>query len=226
MAVAAVEARFSPIPGSLRVSGKARRNMRRASACAVAAFVVVLGLPALGLAQEIAGCKNGKFVGSYTHADLFTDIWGDGSGVDHEYLFQLSLSSDGTAYQNWTGLTDLMLSSGSASPWFGSWSCRGDGKLVVTLISATYVPTTDASNHPATVPDPPPVDLFLFGHTRVTYLFEVTDANTLTRLLSRSRTYGPAEDPSDPNGGTLRALRTTSVPYKRLAATDADLLAP
>jgi len=200
--------------------------MRRTLACAVAAFVVVLGVPALGLAQGNAGCKNGKFVGSYTHADLFTDIWGDVSGVDHAFLYQLNLAGDGTVYQNWTGLPDLMLSSGSGTPNVGSWACRSDGKLIVTLINASYVPTTDASNHPTTVPDPPPVDLFLAGHTRVTYLFEVTDANTLTRVQARSRTYGPAQDPSDPNGGTLRPLRTAVVVYKRLVASDADLLAP
>jgi hypothetical protein len=166
--------------------------MGRALAAAVPAFVLVVGLPVVGLAQGNAGCRNGKFVGSYTHADLATDIWGDGSGVDHEFLFQLNLASDGTASEYWTGLPDLMLSSGTGSPSVGSWTCRSDGKLVVTFITASYEPTTDAINHPTTVPDPPPVDLLLFRHTRTTYLYSVTDGDTLTRIQSRRRVYDRA----------------------------------
>jgi hypothetical protein len=200
--------------------------MRKALAVAIPLLVVVLGLPAAGLAQGSAGCKTGKFVGSYTSARLFTDIWGDGTGVDHAYAFQLNLASDGTAYQSWTGLPDIMLSSGTGSPWVGSWTCRSDGKLVVTLLNASYLPTTDASNHPSTVQYPPPVDLFLLRHTRTTYLFSVTDGNTLTRLQARARVYDSTQDPSDPNGGTLRPLQTAIVNYSRLLASDADLLAP
>jgi hypothetical protein len=98
--------------------------------------------------------------------------------------------------------------------------------LVVTVIFAVYAPTTDAINHPATVPAPPPVDLLLLQHTRATYLFSVTNANTLTRIQARNRVYAAALDPSDPTGGILRPLRTAVVVYKRLVASDADLLAP
>jgi hypothetical protein len=173
-----------------------------------------------------AGCKTGKFVGSYTHTDTFPDMWGDGSDISHELVFQLNLHGDGTAYQYWTGFPDLAPSLGTQSPYVGSWACRSDGKLVVTFITALYLPTTDAKNHPTTVPDPAPVDAVLWRHYRVTYLLSVTDGNTLTKIQSRSRYYEVTEDPSDPAGGTLNALNSTVVQYKRLVASDADLLAP
>jgi hypothetical protein len=177
-------------------------------------------------AQTTTGCKAGKFVGSYLHTDTFPDIWGDGSGITHKFILQLNLNSDGTATQGFTGLPDLMLSAGSGTPYVGSWTCRSDGKLVVTLLSSAHLPTTDAINHPLTVQDPPPVDLFLFLTTRTTYLFTVTDGNTLTKIQARARRYAPAEDPSDPAGGTLGPLATGVSVYKRLVASDADLLAP
>jgi len=174
------------------------------------------------------GCKNIKFYGSYTLTDTadLTDLWGDGTNVSHTVIFQLNLHSDGTADQYWTGFPDIMLSGGSGSSWIGSWKCREDGMLVVTTIHANYVPTTDAKNHPTTVPNPPPVDLILSSHARSTWLFAVTDANTLTRIQARGRIYGVTEDPSDPNGGTLRNPSNNQVIYKRLAASDADLLLP
>ena len=172
-----------------------------------------------------AGCKTGKFIGSYTHVDAFPDIWGDGSLVEHQLMSQLNLHSDGTVTSEFDGAPDTMLSFGLSTPLVGSWKCRNDGKLVVTVIFAIYAPTTDAINHPS-VPAPPPVDLFLLQHNRATYLFSVTDANTLTRIQSRNRVYDPTQDPSDPTGGVLRPLNTNVVVYTRLVASDADLLAP
>ena len=88
------------------------------------------------------------------------------------------------------------------------------------------VPTEPAWLATATVPAPPPVDLFLFEHVRSTSLFSVMDANTLTRTQFRRRVYDPTEDPTDPTGGVLGHLNTNVVVYKRLVASDADLLAP
>jgi len=119
-----------------------------------------------------------------------------------------------------------MLSFGLSTPSVGSWTCRRDGRLVVTVIFAIYEPTTDAINHPSTVPAPPPVDLFLLEHIRATYLFSVTDTNTLTRIQARNRRYNATQDPSDPTGGVLGTLNTAAVVYTRLVASDADLLAP
>jgi hypothetical protein len=168
-------------------------------------FTVIPAFP-----QGNAGCKNGKFIGSYTHVDDFPDVWGDGSNVEHQLIQQLNLHSDGTVTQENAGGPDNMLSFGLSTPFIGSWTCRND----------------DAINHPTKVPAPPPVDLFLFQHVRVTSLFSVTNANTLTRIQARTRRYPAAEDPTDPTGGILGRLRTPGDVYTRLVASDADLLAP
>jgi hypothetical protein len=190
---------------------------------ALSVFIVV---PAFPQVNGNAGCKNGKFIGSYTHLDTFNDVWGDGSNVEHQTIRQLTLHSDGTATEESTGAPDIMLSAGTISSRIGGWTCRRDGMLVVTLIWATYLPTTDAVNHPTTVPTPPPVDILLAVHTRASYLFSVTDANTLTRTQARVRLYAATEDPTDPTGGVLQPLNTNVVVYTRLVASDADLLAP
>lgn len=176
--------------------------------------------------QGNAGCKNGKFVGSYTHLDTFPDVWGDGTNVLHQFIRQLTLHSDGTATEETTGAPDIMLSGGTTSSRVGSWTCLSDGQLVVTLIFAVYLPTNDAVNHPVFTPIPPPVDILLTQHSRMTSRFSVTDTNTLTRTLARTRRYNAKEDPTDPTGGVLQPLNTNVVVYKRVVASDADLLAP
>jgi hypothetical protein len=191
----------------------------------VVAFVVLLVFTVVpAFPQGIAGCKTGMFIGSYTHLDTFPDIWGDGSNVENQTIRQLTLHSDGTATEDSTGAPDLMLSAGTISSRVGSWTCRNDGQLVVTLIWAVYLPTGDAGLHSIT--PTPPVDILLVQHSRTTYLFSVTDANTLTRTQARTRRYTATEDPTDPTGGTLQPLFTGVVVYKRLVASDADLLAP
>jgi hypothetical protein len=187
-------------------------------------FVLTLLLAFIGTPTFAnPGCKNGNFVGSYTTPSTFPDIWGDGSGVKHTFALQLNLHSDGTVYQEFTGFPDIMLSAGSGTPSIGSWQCRNDKKLVVTIITSGYIPTNDAPAHGVVNV---PTDLILAFHSRITYLFSVTDDDTLTRVQARTRRYAPADDPTDPNGGTLLPLNTTSVVYKRLVASDADLLAP
>jgi hypothetical protein len=188
---------------------------------ALSAFIVLPAFP-----QGNAGCKNGMFIGSYTHLDTFPDIWGDGSNVLNQTIRQLTLHSDGTAIEESTAAPDIMLSAGMTSSRLGSWTCRRDGQLVVTLIFAVYLPTTDAVNHPSSVPNPPPVDILLLQHSRITYLLSVTDVNTLTRTQARTRRYTATEDPTDPTGGVLLPLNTTKIVFKRLVASDADLLAP
>jgi hypothetical protein len=191
---------------------------------ALAALSVLAAVPAFAQGNGNAGCKNGKFVGSYTSAQTLLDLWGDGSNVDHTVIYQLNLHSDGTADQYWTGFPDLLLSGGTGSPFVGSWTCRKDGTLVVTFLTASYVPTPDAGSH-GIIPTPP-VDLLLVVHDRFTYLFSVTDGDTLTRIQLRRRQYSVTDDPSDPTGGTLFPLNTAVLEYKRLVASDADLLAP
>jgi hypothetical protein len=184
------------------------------SMIAIAIFSAVPALAGPG------GCNKIKFFGSYTSPDLNRDVFGDGSSV-HSLVFQLTLHADGTANQYWTGLPDYMLNAGSGSPQIGSWTCRNDGKLVVTLIQASYFPIPTGGN-----PNIITSDIELSRHFRTTYLFSVDDENTLTKLQSRTRRYQPTEDPTDPTAGTLAAANNTTSTYKRLIASDADLLAP
>ena len=165
-----------------------------------------------------AGCKPGRFVGSYTRAQPLDDVFGDGS-VIHSFVFQLDLHDDGTASEYWTGLPDFMINGGTGSPWIGSWGCHKDGTLVVTFIFGVYTPTTPTG-------DAPNPDVELAGHRRVTYRFSVEDDDTLKQTARRSRIYSATDDPTDPAGGVLAPLDSTVVEYKRLVASDADLLAP
>jgi len=187
-------------------------------------FSVFLVTPAFS--DVLGGCKTGLFIGSYTTLVTFTDLWGDGSNVVNSTILQLNLHIDGTVTQEFSGAPDIMLSFGTDSPRVGSWKCRSDGKLVVTLIWATYLPTNDSLSHPTFTTIPPPADLLLDHHTRATYLFSVTDANTLTRTKARSRTYSPTDDPTDVTGGVLLPISNAVVVFKRVVASDADLLAP
>jgi hypothetical protein len=188
------------------------------------AFSLFIIQPAFS--ERNAGCKNFEFIGTYTHLDSYPDVWGDGSNVLNQTIRQLTLHGDGTAVEETTAAPDVMISEGTTSSRIGTWKCRRDGQLVVTLIYGAYAPTTDAVNHPSSIPNPPPVDIILLQHSRVTYLFSVTDANTLTRTQARTRRYDPTQDPTDPAGGTLEPLATNHVVYNRLVASDADLLAP
>jgi len=170
--------------------------------------------------EASTGCKKFNFVGSFTRPQLNVDVFGDNS-VRHSWVYQLTLHSDGTATQYWTGALDFPLNTGTAAPWTGSWLCRDDGKLVVTVITANYTPVAAGSNPNVSVQD-----VSLISHIRTTYLFSVDSANTLTRVQVRTRTYGPNDDPTDPAGGTLNPVVLTTVTYTRLVASDADLLLP
>lgn len=184
---------------------------------AATALVLLVAVPAFADNNK---CKKGNFVGTYTRIDPVTDVFGDGTAV-HQYVYQLTLTSDGIARQYWTGLPDFTLNVGTGSESIGSWTCKGDD-IVVTFIFATYVPVVPAQN-PVNVLTQ---DIQLLRHTRVTYLYTINDANTITRTQSRARTYPAGQDPTNPSGGTLGTLFTTSNVYKRLVATDADLVAP
>lgn len=165
-----------------------------------------------------AGCKNGKFVGSYTTALKDQDVFGNGT-VIHTWINQLNLHGDGTADLNFTAALEYPINTGSQTSWIGSWTCRDDGQLVVTLIRAFYNPVGPTANTTY-------ADIELGGYNRFTYLFSVDDVNTITRINRRIRSYGANADPTDPNGGTLGPLNTQQVTYKRVVASDADLLAP
>ncbi|HSU24835.1 MAG TPA: hypothetical protein VLI65_02530 [Pyrinomonadaceae bacterium] len=182
-------------------------------------FIAITSMFAIVHAFAESGCKDGKFVGSYTRVDGPNDVFGNGS-VIHQFFYNLTLNADGSAQQSWTGNLDYPLNSGTGSPQdIGSWTCRSDGRLVVTLLSAVYLPATPG-------PGLPLPDLSLASALRVTMLLTVDDNNTLTRIQARVRTYAASADPTDPAAGTLGPLVTRVVTYKRFVASDTDLNLP
>jgi hypothetical protein len=160
-------------------------------------------------------CATGNFVGTYTRLTPASDVLGDGN--PHALVFQLTFHADGTVTQYWTGLPDYQNNLGTGSINIGAWKCRDNGNILVTLLSASYIPYA-ADPNLGTVND-----IKLLSHSRSTLVFNVDNGNTLTRTKVITRTYAAAEDPTDPNGGTLGTLNTTQVVYKRLVASAADL---
>jgi hypothetical protein len=183
----------------------------------IAAITIFAAVPAFAAAT---GCNKIKFQGTYTRASLNNDVLGDGTVV-HSWVFQLVLNSDGTASLSSTAYLDLLVNLGSNSTAVGAWTCRPDGKLVVSMLSGLYFPIPPATNGQL-----PAADISLERHYRTTYLFSVDDVNTLTQIQSRSRRYTPTQDPTDPAGGTLLNANNTQQVYTRFSASDADLLAP
>jgi len=167
-------------------------------------------------AYSQVGCRSGKFLGSYVFASS-VDVWGDGT-VIHQYNENLQLHADGTARTDFNLWPDYMMTYGLDTPSIGSWTCRTDGKLVLTLISSEYLPTTDRVST---------TDLSQAQHFRRTALITVVDDNTLTVTNLRTRHYSAAENPADSNGGTLGTLHSYSdYIFHRIVATDSDLLVP
>ena len=167
-------------------------------------------------AYSEVGCRSGRFIGSYAN-HYSADVWGDGT-VIHQYIENLQLHGDGTARTDFDGGPDYMLTYGLDTTSIGSWTCRPDGKLVLTLVSARYGPTDD---HVSTT------DLAQVMHIRRTTLITVVDDNTLSVTKLRARTYAAAEDPTDLNGGTLGQIHTyTDYTFARIIARDADLSLP
>ena len=166
------------------------------------------------------GCNKVKFQGTYTRAAVNQDVLGDGTTF-HSWVFQLEIRADGTASMHSSAYYDFMINTGSNSPAIGTWTCKADGKLVVTTLAGLLFPIAPNTNSQL-----PGADISLEQHVRATYLFSVDDANTMTQVQSRSRIYGATEDPTNPTGGQLGTLNNTSRVYTRFAASDADLLLP
>jgi len=179
----------------------------------VLAFVLSVAIS--GFAGD---CNNENFYGTYTYVAAPTDVMGDGT-VIHQYVYSLMLELVGSGYQYWTGLPDYALNSGTGTPNIGSWECRSDGKLIVTYLISSYAPV----NPDAYIAYP---DVSLATNYRTTLLFKINGRNKITRIQGRTRAFTAADDPTNPNGGTLGALSTTQVVYNRLMASDADLIAP
>ena len=196
-----------------RYNAKGDEDKMRKKLLLAAAIIAVFGSLT---AYSQVGCRSGKFLGSYV--DTYPiDIWGDGT-VIHQYSENLQLHSDGTARTDFDGGPDYMLTYGLDTTSIGSWTCRPDGKLVLTFLSTEYAPTNDRVSS---------TDLNQVKHFRRTALVTIIDDNTLTVTNIRTRTYAAAQDPTNPNGGTLGPLRSPSdYTFHRIVANDADLLVP
>ena len=180
-------------------------------------FVTIMFATLPAIAEN--GCKTTKFVGSYTRVDSPTDVFLNGT-VIHQYFYQLVINSDGSAFHFWTGTQDYPINTGTGSTNIGSWTCRPDGKLLVTFLTAGFTPTPPSANNPLP-------DISLAFNQRITLLFTVDDENTLTRVQARARNFGPNEDPTiTGGGGVLGPVNTRAITYKRFVASDVDLLLP
>ncbi|MGH9820263.1 MAG: hypothetical protein ACRD43_08845 [Pyrinomonadaceae bacterium] len=163
-------------------------------------------------------CSTGNFVGTYTRATGVTDPVGD--GVLHNAIFQITFHADGTATQYWTGLPDYMINTGSGSINIGAWKCKNNGNVIATFLSATYSPVP-ANDVLGTV-----ADISLTSHVSTTYVFTITDNNTLTRTKAASTSFAPELDPTDPANASLGSpsrLNDKPFVYKRLVASNYDI---
>jgi hypothetical protein len=177
--------------------------------------VIIIAFTSLTAYSQV-GCRSGKFLGSYV-ISYPIDIWGDGT-VIHQYSENLQLHSDGAARTDFDGGPDYMLTYGLDTTSIGSWTCRADGKLVLNFLSTRYLPTTDRTST---------TDLSQAMHFRRTALVAVIDDNTLSVTDLRTRSYSAADDPTNPNGGTLGQLHSyTDYIFHRIIASDTDLLLP
>jgi hypothetical protein len=92
------------------------------------------------------GCNKIKFQGTYTRAAVNQDVLGDQT-VFHSWVFQLEIRADGTAALNSSAYYDFMINTGTNSPGIGNWTCRADGKLVVTTLAALVFPIGPTQIH-------------------------------------------------------------------------------
>lgn len=180
------------------------------------ALSIFMVIPAVAQGNE-PKCKEKDVIGSYASIRQFPDLFGNGTNVERTWLLTLNLNRDGTAYQYHTAWPDFHLL-GLATPQVGSWKCRADGKIVVTVLNGFYAPVTF---NPGT--GLPTEDIELRLHLRITFLLIVEDIDNLKRVQFVRRRYNMTEDPTDPAAGTLDPVSFLERFYKRIKASDADL---
>src|SRR4051794_25401081 len=156
--------------------------MLKRTVLVIAALIIFTSVTAF--ASPKTGCQKFNFTGTFLGPSS-SDVFGDGN--IHNFAFQLTIHSDGTVDQYWTGLPDYIINAGTGSPQIGSWTCRADGKLIITWLQASYFPVLPAQD-PANLSSQ---DVKLLSHSRTTYLFSIDDDNTVTRQQSRTRSYTP-----------------------------------
>jgi len=129
--------------------------MLRPGIIAITAVSLLYAGPAFSVKKDKAGniCKDKNVVGSYTQVSQYS--YPDYYGVvrDRTYVHQLNLNAGGTALLMWTASRDLMINGASDTVQLGSWTCRYDGKLLVTTLAGVHsgIPADDL--FPGSVPD-------------------------------------------------------------------------
>lgn len=171
-------------------------------------------------AKAGTGCKKYNFIGTFNRVTPNLDVFGDGTAI-HTWITQVQIHLDGTVSYFSSGAPEYMMNFGTVADYSGSWTCRTDGKLVLTGIEANYGPVDSTINPHAVIPD-----LQLTGYARTTYLLSVDSDDQLTKLQARSRYYGANEDPTNPTGGELSEFFNSHYTLTRLTASDADLDLP
>ena len=184
------------------------------------ALCIVAMLSLASSAKAFTGCRKYNFIGTFNRVTPDLDLFGDGTAV-HTWIVQVQIHLDGTVRYFGSGAPEFMMNFGTGSDYIGSWTCRPDGKLILTGIEATYAPVNSTMNPNAVVPD-----LVLTGYARTTYLLSVDSDDQLTKLQARSRYYGANDDPTNPTGGTLSDFFNSHYTLTRLRASDADLNLP
>lgn len=165
----------------------------------------------------VTACKIDAVAGSYVRVSQSQSVGFDGTIIDRTYLFQLKLSSDGIAVQNFTGADDMFDIYGGESDGVGSWECRKDGKLLVTMFSGSYRPVVDGLD-PFTGESVQASELRF--HYLVSYLLSVTSADTLKTVETGVKEFNMSEVPTDPNAGSLVTLHTLEREYNRVKPID------
>lgn len=159
-------------------------------------------------------CTPGKVAGSYIR---LVDV------PESEFIDQVQLHTDGTAYFHQSTANDHIVTVGSSIPMIGTWKCVDANTLVMTTIGQDYhsegVP--DPFHIGETVPDSVPD-----SRTRLTLRFDVLNKNTLERNYFVFLNFDLAADPLDPNATPIYPpLVGTNLPlYSRVKVVTSDLL--
>ena len=178
----------------------------------LAALVMLLILSSTAIAAPT--CNLFTVTGSYVRQNNVT-----------QYIDQLTLGIDGTAYWFQSSSFDLILT-GAFIPEVGSWTCLPDGSVLVTTIGSNY-----SQNSPfGDIPQPGlSFDLNILENVRLTQKLSVVDRNTLV-LTVRVNTHIPlSNDPLGPGTVIPGSACTPSSnpcnpsPYRRIRPLLTDI---
>ena len=159
-------------------------------------------------------CTRAKVAGSYIR---LVDV------PDAEFIDQVVLHTDGTAYFHQSTALDHIVTGGPSIPMIGTWKCIDANTLVMTTIGQDY--------HSEGVPDPFHIgelvpDTVPDSRARLTLRFDVLNKNTLERNYFVSLNFDLTADPLDPNSVPIYPpLVGTNLPlYQRVKVVTSDLL--